>query len=407
MLGKKVALILLKRWIGRRVIATIGPDLPPPPFIVTANHTSFFDHFVIAYWLLSNGMPYPRFLSKSELFERPFSAWFNSLGGGIPVARQGVDTEAFGKAQAVLDAGGVFILYAEGTRSRDGWLRAPRRGIATLATQAGVPVVPVGLIGTNQVLPIGARWPKRARRIVINSSAPIAPPDHDRQAQQDFVREAFQIIAGLTGQWPGFVEEPRFTDRGEVPQLYGVAATAHKLVEQAFEVGGDQANELFAEAVRTCGWSRRPEVVLERGRALGQLARTGRNPVVQLARAIRSREAIWFAVRRLPRNPLAWHVWAAMLEQLPRWLGGDRAAAQTGHRVALALAPTLPRTLVHVAQMQRAGGRTGEAIRWLDRAVAGPDHGDVARHQRARALRHEWHAEDSIHESAIAAGGHN
>src|SRR4029453_14380153 len=132
---RALLLLILKAWIGRRVIATIGPQLPPAPFIVTANHTSYFDHFVIGWWLLCHGGPYPRFLSKSDLFERPFSSWFNRLGGGIPVVRGGVDTAAFDKAAEVLSNGGVFLMYAEGTRSRAGWLHHPRGALAETPTK--------------------------------------------------------------------------------------------------------------------------------------------------------------------------------------------------------------------------------------------------------------------------------
>jgi 1-acyl-sn-glycerol-3-phosphate acyltransferase len=360
---------LLKTWISRRIIATVGTELPSAPFIVTANHTSYFDHFIIGFWLLTQGLPYPRFLSKAELFENPLSAWFNRLGGGIPLARGQVDTEAFAAAKAVLDGGGVFIMYAEGTRSRDGWLRAPRRGIATLAAEAGVPVVPIGLLGVNQIMPIGKHWPRRKRRIVIHSGSPLAAPQHGKQAEQEFVREVFQQIAGLTAQWPGFVDEPHFAAPTGALDRNDVSLRAALLVERGFRATDVYAPALFRMAVKVSRGSRSPFAVLERGRAYGQLAGLNSNPLFKLWFALASKRAIWRSLPHLANYPLAWHVWASLMEQLPAWLGGDERAAQTGHRMAAALDSSWPRSLWHVARLARTADRVGEADRWMQRML--------------------------------------
>ncbi|WP_426520622.1 1-acyl-sn-glycerol-3-phosphate acyltransferase [Diaminobutyricibacter sp. McL0618] len=383
---------LLKAWIARRIVASIGPELPEAPFIVTANHTSYFDHFVIAFWLLSQGRAYPRFLSKSELFEQPISAWFNRLGGGIPVARDKVDAEAFARAKEVLDDGGIFIMYAEGTRSPDGWLRAPRRGIASLAAEAGVPVVPVGLFGTNQVQPIGSKWPRRKRRIVIHNAAPVAAPRDDRKTKQEYAREVFEVIAALTAQWPSFVGTPDFRTPPLSPALSERAAAAHALVERGFGTSGQRAVMHFQEAWRLTRGSRDPYVLLEGGRAVGQLALHTSNPFKQLSYALQSRRAIWKSVRRVPDYPLAWHVWASLLEQLPSWLGGDELAAQTGHRVAISIDPYWSRAVMHAALTYRKYDRPSEAERWLQHLIQLPvkEPGDAARLDRARELQADW-----------------
>ncbi|MET4618741.1 1-acyl-sn-glycerol-3-phosphate acyltransferase [Arthrobacter sp. 2762] len=403
---RALLLLILKAWIGRRVIATIGPQLPPAPFIVTANHTSYFDHFVIGWWLLCHGRPYPRFLSKSELFERPLSAWFNRLGGGIPVVRGGVDTAAFDKAAEVLSNGGVFIMYAEGTRSRDGWLHAPRRGVAALAAQTGVPVVPVGLLGVNDVLPVGGRWPKRRRRIIIHSGSSLNAPPPGKLSEQAFIRSTFQSIAALTGQWPAFLAEPDFAPTTTLGPTTGPGAKARDLVEEAFLTRGPSAEPAFRQAVAVTRGSRDAYAVLERGRALGQLALLARNPFRQLFYALLSRRIIWQSVRRLPAYAPAWHVWASMLEQLPGWLGGDSAAARTGHRVAVSLDPRTPRYLLHAATSYRSIGRDGEAERWLQRLLAMDDSGPHG--ARALVLWREWNQPQidrrQNHESSLISG---
>lgn len=389
-----LGLRILERWVGSRIVAMVGAELPPPPFVVTANHTSYFDHFVIGYWLLKNGKPFPRFLSKAELFESPFSAWFNRLGGGIPVARGKVDTEAFEKAKAVLERGGVFIMYAEGTRSRDGWLRVPRRGIASLAAEAAVPVVPVGILGADQVLPVGRRWPRRRRRIVVNVGGAVAAPTGGREEEKDFVRGLFQDIAGLTAQWPGFVSEPRIAATPHRPSADRRAAVAASFVERGLALlrtdpGSERALRLFRRAVALTRGSRDAGAVLQRGRALGQLTWRRRNPFIQLRLALASRRDIWRALEADPSDPLAWHVWASLMEQLPSWLGGDRSAAVTGHRTAAALGGAWHRGLLHLVESYRSIGRNGDAGRWHDYLIALPVMGvdDLARHHAARAMK--------------------
>lgn len=354
---------VLDAWISRRIIAVIGAPPPPPPFIVTANHTSYFDHAILGFWLLSNGRPYPKFLSKAELFEKPLSAWFNRLGGGIPVSREAVDTDAFSEAKAVLDSGGIVVMYAEGTRSRDGRMRAPRRGIASLAAEANVPVLPVGLLGVREVLPIGSKWPRRKRRIVIHAGNAVLPPMHERHSQLDFVRQTFRQIAGLSAQWPGFIAEPEYAPVSTPPQRDEASSRAGELVERGFESSGDEATAYFRDALAARP-TNNPYCILERGRAYGQLARLHTNPLSQLRYALASKRAIWKAVRALPTVPLAWHVWASLMEQLPPWLGGDIQAAHLGHRVAVTLDPTWSRGIAHIVRINYEAGRLAEADRW-------------------------------------------
>lgn len=363
-LTERLLIRTLKPWVERRIIGAIGEEPPAAPFIVTANHTSYFDHIVLAWWLLSHGRPYPKFLSKSELFDSPLSAWLNRRGGGIPVERNSADTDAFDKASQVLADGGVLIMYAEGTRSRDGWLRAPRRGLATLAAEAKVPVVPVGLLGTGNVLPVDSHWPHRRRRVVLYAAPPIAPPAAGRAAGQEFILDVFSHIAGRTGQWPAFTP-PEFAVTTTTSVRGSRAAAAHAVVERAFQASRDDAEALFRRALVLTRGVRDDSAVLERGRAAGQLVAYSRNPVVQLFRALQSKRLIWRSVRRMPEDALAWHVWASLMQRLPGWLGGDDAAAAAGHRMAVSITQD-HRNILHAAMTARDAGRPHEAVRWLE-----------------------------------------
>ena len=106
------------------------------------------------------------FLAKSDYFTgtgvkgTASRLWFEGLGM-LPVDRD--DTKAaldsLDTALEVLGRGEAFGIYPEGTRSRDGRLYRGRTGVAHLALTAGVPVVPVGLAGTQDIQPVGSRLP--------------------------------------------------------------------------------------------------------------------------------------------------------------------------------------------------------------------------------------------------------
>ena len=145
--------------------------------IIASNHLSFIDSVVIP-------MVVPRrvtFLAKAEYFTghglrgRLTRGFFTTIGA-VPVRRGGTrdeTTAALETAQEVLAAGGAFGIYPEGTRSRDGRLYRGRTGVAWLALATGAPIVPVALIGTDRLLPYGARIP-RLHRVVVRFAPPIA-----------------------------------------------------------------------------------------------------------------------------------------------------------------------------------------------------------------------------------------
>ena len=169
--------------------------------LIASNHLSFVDSVVLP-------IVAPRkvvFLAKEEYFEKPLSrAWFRGIGM-VPVNRD--DTKAamasLEIALEVLGRGEAFGIYPEGTRSRDGRLYRGRTGVAELALTAGVPVVPVGLQGTEDIQPIGQRFPKRAK-VTIKFGEPIdftgrfdgVPKGKARREATDEVMAAIQRLSG-------------------------------------------------------------------------------------------------------------------------------------------------------------------------------------------------------------------
>lgn len=125
--------------------------------------------------------------------------------GAIKVERGGgrAALAAFDGAIPVLKAGDMVAVYPEGTRSPDGRLYRGRTGVARLAVGAGVPIIPVGMLGTEKVQPIGQRLPRPGRgQVTIKFGAPIPTigRSDDRTALRELTDEVMAEIQKLTGQ---------------------------------------------------------------------------------------------------------------------------------------------------------------------------------------------------------------
>ena len=148
---------------GRDNIPTRGPA------ILAANHLSFLDSI-----FLPASLERPvYYLGKSDYFSGWQRLFFENVGV-MPVARQGGDAgeASLRKGEEVLRAGRLLGIYPEGTRSPDGRLYRGKTGPARLAMRTGAPVIPVGIIGTDEVLPVGAKVPRLAK-VGIRIGRPI------------------------------------------------------------------------------------------------------------------------------------------------------------------------------------------------------------------------------------------
>jgi 1-acyl-sn-glycerol-3-phosphate acyltransferase len=132
--------------------------VPPGPCVVAANHESFLDPPLLA---LAAEQPL-HFLAKVELWRYRPGAWLMDALGGIPITRDRRDLHSVGRAGELILAGETVALFPQGTISGGAWTR----GAARLALAAGVPLVPVRLVGTGRALSRGRiAFPKL--RIVV------------------------------------------------------------------------------------------------------------------------------------------------------------------------------------------------------------------------------------------------
>jgi 1-acyl-sn-glycerol-3-phosphate acyltransferase len=188
------------------------------PAILASNHLSFSDSFFLPLMV-------PRritFLAKAEYFTGKgpkglFSRLFFSAAGCVPIDRtSGSAAEAALTTGArVLGEGHLLGIYPEGTRSPDGKLYRGKTGVARLALQTGVPVIPVAMLNTDQVQPIGQLIPK-IMRVRMRVGQPL-----------DFSR-----YAGMAGN--------RFVERSVTDQI----------MYELLQLSGQQYSDVYAASVK-------------------------------------------------------------------------------------------------------------------------------------------------------------
>ena len=149
--------------------------------ILAANHLSFFDTVVLMFSV-------PRrtyFVGKAEYMDSWTTRRLFPAFGLIPIERAAARQAmaALSVAADALAQGHVLGIYPEGTRSRDGLLHRGHTGVAQLAMMSGALVVPVGLVGTDRIQPVGARVPRPFRRAEIRFGPALDPAAYGGSSQ--------------------------------------------------------------------------------------------------------------------------------------------------------------------------------------------------------------------------------
>jgi len=116
-----------------------------------------------------------RYMGAEKYFEVPGLSWFLRSVGGFPVQRDATDRDALRLSQEVLASGEPLVIYPEGTRFSGPKVQPLQQGAAFLACRAQVPIVPVGLGGTERAWPIGGKF-IRPSKVVLVVGEPMVPP---------------------------------------------------------------------------------------------------------------------------------------------------------------------------------------------------------------------------------------
>jgi 1-acyl-sn-glycerol-3-phosphate acyltransferase len=141
------------------------------PFVLAPVHRSFLDFALVA-GVTKRRM---RYMGKAELWKFPLGGSFLEALGAFPVHRGAADREALNTSISVIEGGEPLVLFPEGTRQHGPVIEPLFEGAAYVAARTGVPIVPVGIGGSERAMQKGKRLPRPVKVHVVVGT-PIEPP---------------------------------------------------------------------------------------------------------------------------------------------------------------------------------------------------------------------------------------
>ena len=157
-----------------------------------------------------------RFMAKETVFKSPFWTKFLVALGGFPVKRGTLDRESLKNAMAILGRGEMLVVFPEGARQEGPRIKPVFEGALWLAARAGAPIVPVGIGGSQAVMPIGVKLP-RPKKVVVVFGEPLIVGDPDKpgrvpraelEAAAADLRERVQVVFDEAQRRAGTPNEP-------------------------------------------------------------------------------------------------------------------------------------------------------------------------------------------------------
>ncbi len=189
----RMLLLFLTHWQvkGRDNVPRQGP------LLIVANHLNLADPPLLC---VSFGRKVI-FMAKKELFRFRVIGYFIHGFGSFPVHRGQLDREALRQADKVLAQGLALVMFPEGMRSRSGQLRPAFPGSALIAMHCGVPLLPVGITGTEKIK--GVAWLLRRPQITVNIGRPFyLPPVSSRLTKAELAERTNLIMEHIAELLP-------------------------------------------------------------------------------------------------------------------------------------------------------------------------------------------------------------
>ena len=187
-----------RQWIGRTLVRLAGliwlrvkveGEVPPGAAVMVANHSGALDVFGMER-LQKWGNPRGIVMGKAGLFKKRWSAELLSSIGCFPVIRGGADNQAIETSEQALANGASLSVFPEGSWFPDGNIRPFKQGAARIALQAGVPLLPIYLKGTQRHW--RALTPKRVKITVI-----VGKPIQPQGSAEQLTEKAQQAVTSL------------------------------------------------------------------------------------------------------------------------------------------------------------------------------------------------------------------
>ncbi|HEX9860804.1 MAG TPA: AMP-binding protein, partial [Nitrospirota bacterium] len=163
------------------------------PFIIAPNHLSVADAPAVMCRIPWKVTSQTFFLGTTDYFGGPLTSRIARLIHVIPTDMDTRASSAMQLSAYVLRQGKVLCVFPEGIRSRDGRIREFKKGVGIIAKELNIPLVPVGIRGTYEMLPKGRKWPRPAK-ISIAFGKPVYPQGRD---YDELVKALYQEVVKL------------------------------------------------------------------------------------------------------------------------------------------------------------------------------------------------------------------
>lgn len=191
--------------VGRENIPMTGP------LLLTINHLSVFDLPTLGSVMIQAGwQPGVNMftMAKNEVFEKRGLPWFAAQLGMFPVHRNQMDVNAMRTILYIFKRGSALGIAPEGTRSPTGHLQLFQPSVAKIAIQKKIPILPIGLVGMEQVMPIGSKFPRRVP-IEIHFAPPYELSEYyDKPLTPELLeRAAWEMRAKIAELLPEWMRE--------------------------------------------------------------------------------------------------------------------------------------------------------------------------------------------------------
>ncbi len=182
--------------------------------ILAPNHSSYLDHILLGYNLYQYTGRVMHPLAKKEHWNGFFQRTWHKYVRTIPIDREAGGKEALATAVKHLKKGDIILIYPEGTRTLTGKLNRAKTGVARLALASKVPVVPVGMTNTFEILPKGKRIPKLGKKADLYIGKPLTfesyyGKENDRKALREITTLVMREIGKLCKKSYDFDEEKK------------------------------------------------------------------------------------------------------------------------------------------------------------------------------------------------------
>ena len=192
--ARRLCLLISGPYLRQRIRNRGHLPAEGPVIVAPGGHRSNLDTLLVGMAVRRS----PLYMAKDSLFKSRFWSSFIRAFGGFPVARDKLDRRALETAVEVLERGDVLIVFPEGSRQEGPKLQPLFVGVAWLSAKTGAPVVPLGIGGSQKVMPIGKIMP-RPHRIRMILGEPMPPPQTDNSATDGSATDSSAASKSATG----------------------------------------------------------------------------------------------------------------------------------------------------------------------------------------------------------------